>query len=457
MLLRDLPSLVLGTVIAAIGVISMVLYRLGRRAQRDRTPLWFSIFAVLYGVRILASTEVAGIASDLPERFWRYVIATVTYVISLPCLMLMTLIFPEWRRVLRIITWGMAAFALTGILCDIWAKQPLAITRVNSAITLAALITLLVALFRHRGRAADVRPIRIGLLLFSAAVIVENTQDLLGWRLARSIEPLGLLAFLISLGRVIARRLLKNSERLVALDKELEIARRIQSSILPAQMPSGQHWEIAALYVPMTAVAGDFYDFLAIDEQHIGILMADVSGHGVPAALIASMVKIAVAAQQPHAAHPARVLAGINETLSGNLQGQYVTAAYLYLDLKEYKARYAAAAHPALLRQSAVGAVESIEENGLMLGLFPHASFKEREFAIHPGDRFLLYTDGLLEATNREGEFFGAERASAALQSTGRLPPQASLDRLRASLETWAPVVEDDLTLLLLASKAAIV
>jgi sigma-B regulation protein RsbU (phosphoserine phosphatase) len=110
-------------------------------------------------------------------------------------------------------------------------------------------------------------------------------------------EPLGLLALLVSLGRVLAGRALQNEERLVELDKELEIARRIQTSILPQQMPGGPHWDIAARYLPMTAVAGDFYDFLVVDEDRLGILVADVSGHGVPAALIASMVKVAVASQ----------------------------------------------------------------------------------------------------------------------------------------------------------------
>ena len=84
----------------------------------------------------------------------------------------------------------------------------------------------------------------------------------------------------------------------------------------------------------MTAVAGDFYDFLEMDAHRIGILVADVSGHGVPAALIASMVKVAFAAQREHAESPAAVLAGMNETLCGRLAGQYVTAAYLFVDIR---------------------------------------------------------------------------------------------------------------------------
>ena len=88
-------------------------------------------------------------------------------------------------------------------------------------------------------------------------------------------------------------------------------------------MPRVSGLTIAARYRPMTAVAGDFYDFLELDAKRLGILIADVSGHGVPAALIASMVKVALAAQRDHADHPAAVLAGMNDVLCGQLAGQY--------------------------------------------------------------------------------------------------------------------------------------
>ena len=98
--------------------------------------------------------------------------------------------------------------------------------------------------------------------------------------------------------------------QLLAIQKELETARQIQLSILPHEIPKVRGLDIAARYIPMTSVAGDFYDFLVVDEKHIGILVADVSGHGMPAALIASMLKIAFAAQAANAAHPEQVLPG---------------------------------------------------------------------------------------------------------------------------------------------------
>ncbi len=120
----------------------------------------------------------------------------------------------------------------------------------------------------------------------------------------------------------------------------------------------------------MSAVAGDFYDFLRPDEHHLGIQNADGSGHGVPAALIASVVKGAISAQLPHADDPAKVLAGMNQTLCGKLQGQFVTAAYLFIDLEERRIRYGAAGHPPLLWfRKGDRTVEPVVKNGLVLGL----------------------------------------------------------------------------------------
>ena len=126
----------------------------------------------------------------------------------------------------------------------------------------------------------------------------------------------------------------------------------------------------------MTAVAGDFYDFLVAGESSAGLFIADVSGHGVPAALIASMVKMAAISQRECATHPAQVLTGMNRTLFGNTQGQYVTAAYASLDADGELLYYAAAGHPAmlLLRE---GKVTEISENGLLLGAMDGIEYNE--------------------------------------------------------------------------------
>ena len=170
----------------------------------------------------------------------------------------------------------------------------------------------------------------------------------------------------------------------------------------------------------MTAVAGDFYEFLPVDERRAGFLVADVSGHGVPAALIASMIKVAVHSVAASAADPAELLVRLRGALHGHLRGQYVTAACLWLDTEALTARYSAAGHPPLaLWRAAEDRLSRVESNGILFGVEVDSAYPTRELALAPGDRLVLYTDGLTEAENASGEPFGRLAAGA---GPGRAP-----------------------------------
>jgi serine phosphatase RsbU (regulator of sigma subunit) len=270
------------------------------------------------------------------------------------------------------------------------------------------------------------------------------------------VEFFGFLVFVACLGYVSAYRTFANEERLLAINKELEIARRIQSSTLPHSVPTLAGLEIAARYVPMSAVAGDFYDFLCIDEKRVGILVADVTGHGVPAALIACMLKVAFAGQAAHAHDPARVLTGLNRSLCGKFEAHFVSAAYLFVDLEKSLLHYSAAAHPPLMLASgAAGNVREIEENGLMLGMFPEAVYSSVEIRVGPGDRCLLYTDGILEAKNAAQEEFGKSRCKEFLETQREIPAARFANTLLDSVAGFsgynsARAQEDDITLLVI-------
>jgi serine phosphatase RsbU (regulator of sigma subunit) len=241
--------------------------------------------------------------------------------------------------------------------------------------------------------------------------------------------------------------------QLLAIQKELETARQIQLSILPREIPKVRGLDIAARYIPMTSVAGDFYDFVGADENHIGILVADVSGHGMPAALIASMLKIALAAQAANAAHPEKVLLGLNQALCGKFQHHYVTAAYVYLDLEKRTFTYAGAGHPPLLlcRKSA-DCVQEVCENGLFLGKFDFATYTSVELPLSPGDRILLYTDGIPETENPDQVAFGDERFKQVLGDVHSRTADQFADHLLAELTRFSGLgpgeeLNDDLTM----------
>ena len=226
--------------------------------------------------------------------------------------------------------------------------------------------------------------------------------------------------------------------QLLTIQKELETAREIQLSILPEEIPKIGGLDIAARYIPMTSVAGDFYDFIVVDEKHLGILVADVSGHGMSAALIASMLKIALAAQQSHAADPAQLLLGLNQALCGKFQRHYVTAAYLFLDMLKGTLRYAGAGHPPLLLWSRSEGVRAVEENGLFLGKFPQAAYSFVELPLTAGDWALLYTDGIPETTNPLQTEFGADRFKQFLETEQSTSADHFADRLLKELSQWS-------------------
>jgi phosphoserine phosphatase RsbU/P len=249
------------------------------------------------------------------------------------------------------------------------------------------------------------------------------------------------------------------AQQLKAIRSELETARQIQLSILPREIPKLRGLDIAARYVPMTSVAGDFYDFLTVDEKRLGILVADVSGHGMPAALISSMLKIALAAQAAHALDPAAVLSGLNQALCGKFQGHYVTAAYALVDLEKKSICYAGAGHPPLLlRDRLAGNTRQITENGLFLGAFPKATYSAMEVPFKDGDWGVLYTDGVLEATDRAAQEFGADRLELFLESNGSLGVDQFVDGLLDELSRWSDrasgrEAEDDVTVLAIHCK----
>jgi sigma-B regulation protein RsbU (phosphoserine phosphatase) len=242
------------------------------------------------------------------------------------------------------------------------------------------------------------------------------------------------------------------AQQLLAIQKELETARQIQLSILPSSIPKIAGLDIAARYVPMTSVAGDFYDFIVVDEEHLGVLVADVSGHGMPAALIASMIKIAFSSQVSHAADPARVLLGLNEALCGKFEHHFVTAAYVFIDIQNRTLTYAGAGHPPLLLWGA-GGVRSIEENGLFLGKFSFATYTSRQLPLAPGDRILLYTDGIPETTNPAGVEFGADGFRQFLETEQPVTSASQFaDRLLEELSRWSVrgssyELDDDMTI----------
>src|ERR1700739_552589 len=241
--------------------------------------------------------------------------------------------------------------------------------------------------------------------------------------------------------------------QLLALTNELAMARQIQLSILPHSIPKLAGLEIAARFLPMTSVAGDFYDFTHIDGKHIGILIADVSGHGLPSALIASMLQVSLTGQAGHASEPSKVLAGLNRALCGKFTHNFVTAAYVYVDLEKNLMRYAGAGHPPLMQyRGSTGKAKQILENGMVLGILEDSDYTALEIPLEPGDRQVLFTDGIVEAANPAQKMYGDERFMRFLESNEALNGGKFADALLSEVAGWTgqsgeQSQQDDLTI----------
>jgi sigma-B regulation protein RsbU (phosphoserine phosphatase) len=433
--------LFLGAAFVTVGVISAAFSFFGRKF--DPLLLWLALFAFLYGARLWIQSRMVGLL--VPAGFPLHSVRDASdYVTAIPAALYFHRAGYLPRRAGDILVYSLVCLMVILLACVLIFGPLHLFHELNNAAIVAVMLLLAFQFVRKRAPDIEFKVLRFGLLAFILTALWDN---IIGNYLLTRAEPFGFLVFLAALGYVAARRSLDRDAQLAAVYRELEVAEEIQRSILPGAFPESTDFRVAARYAPMRTVAGDFYDFLHTSEREAGLLIADVSGHGVPAALIASMVKLAAASQRGNATDPAAFLAGMNSVLCGNTQSQFVTAAYVHLDAANAEMRYAAAAHPAMLLLRD-GEVRAIAENGLMLGAFDTATYQMVVHALQPGDRLLLYTDGIMEAANAKQEEFGQERLCALLRDAEKLSHDGIADLILSTVQRWSATQEDDLTVL---------
>jgi sigma-B regulation protein RsbU (phosphoserine phosphatase) len=238
------------------------------------------------------------------------------------------------------------------------------------------------------------------------------------------------------------------------LDGEMRVVGDIQRGLLPAAPPALPGLRIAVHYATSAHAGGDYYDFFPLRGGDIGVLIADVSGHGTPAAVVMTMMRVLLHTAPGSIEQPEAVLAVLNRQLQEQtLHGQFVTACYATLGGRDGRIQYAMAGHnPPLVIRGASGAIEEFDMDGPPLGIFAGPEYHRCCARLAPGDSLLFYTDGLTEAMNPAGEMLGLERVQEVLVAHRAEPPEALRDHLLAELRRHGAgrPASDDVTLILL-------
>jgi len=251
-------------------------------------------------------------------------------------------------------------------------------------------------------------------------------------------------------------RLEKEIRERERVEQELQVARRIQHALLPKEVPTLEGWEISPFYLPAREVGGDFYDFLELPNGHLGIVVGDATGKGVPAALVMASARSTLRAVAQGSNSPGEVLSRANDPLVIDIPpNMFVTCFYATLDPESGHLVYANAGHdlPYLRRRG--GDADELRARGMPLGLMPGMSYEEREVELDAGESVLFYSDGLVEAHDSKGEMFGFPRLRALVAEHGEEGSleEALLEQLYSFVgEGWEQ--EDDITLLTLRCSA---
>jgi steroid delta-isomerase-like uncharacterized protein len=242
------------------------------------------------------------------------------------------------------------------------------------------------------------------------------------------------------------------------IEQELQVARQIQQALLPEAVPELYGWQLAAYYKPAREVGGDFYDFLELEDGHLGLVVGDATGKGMPAALVMATTRGMLRAVAQSSDSPGEVLRRVNDALYPDIPSEmFVTCFFAILDPKNGSLSYANAGHdlPYLWQG---GDAEELRARGMPLGLMPEMSYEEKEAVLGEGDNVLFYSDGLVEAHDPSYEMFGFPRLEALISERGkeRSLEEALLEELYSFVgESWEQ--EDDITLLTLRRSPSLI
>ncbi|GEM_PF-2528276 len=241
------------------------------------------------------------------------------------------------------------------------------------------------------------------------------------------------------------------------LEADVRMAMEMQVELLPKAPPQSNVFEVSSMYTPAEMIGGDYYDYIQIADGKFGFAVADVTGHGVPAAFIMTQVKACVQLSARGIPSTQQVIKSINSFLYKNIpKNNFVSMLYTIIDEKERTILYTSAGHnPSLWFSNKTGKFKQITTDGLFLSLFENTEYGEIKIPFEKGDIFLFYTDGLTEAANQKKEFFGLERLKQIIKKNKSMSAQDIASSIFWSLQDFIgrSSLNDDMTFIILKIK----
>jgi serine phosphatase RsbU (regulator of sigma subunit) len=488
-LLKDLASVAIGGFLFALGLVAAALFT-WRQEKRNRSLLYFGIFCVLYGFRLIGNAGLMQLSVALPHAFWRYQDAFITYWIPLPALLSVELLLGRgWKSSLRAMWQLQLIYAVSAVLIDsIWG--PHTALGPNGYFVIAGML-IITANVLHAIRRKEIklgwelRPLLGGFLFFVLLAVNENLveQRLVPWGF--SFEPLGVLVFVFCLGYVLVQRFFINEQKLLAATyelresslrtataeaqaraieaerqrqaQELEEARQLQLSMLPKKLPTLPHLDIAAYMKTATEVGGDYYDFHLDEDGTLTVALGDATGHGLKAGMMVTATKSLFATLAAETELPEILRRKSRALKRMNLRGLFMALTLVRLKGLQLQATIAGMP-PVLIYRAASGTVEELALQALPLGSLTNYQYSQQELALAPGDVIVLLSDGLPERFNPQGEMLDYAAVKRALAKAAPQAPQQVIETLVKTGEEWAlgRVQEDDITFVVLKVKKTI-
>jgi sigma-B regulation protein RsbU (phosphoserine phosphatase) len=449
LILKNWDHLLFDSIYIFLGIVSLLLFLFHRT---EKLFLCFGITALSIVFYDYSNLRLWVFFPNNP-LFFTYMQCVSLYLVAMGFGAILDILFGAgYKKIIRRSWQFYLAFIIISILLSVSQILPIIYTLpifVASVIVFLS-IWIIYIIMRSIERNINAIIMAAGFILVFAFAIFYGLCELIFFKFGYNFLHIGFLLFVSCMTLVVVRHYLTLNQKLAIIKNQLDIAKDIQKSILPESAPSIDRINICVKYIPSISIGGDYYDFIQDNKNRIGVIIADVCGHGIPASIIASMIKVAFSMQKDHASSSSKVLTNMNSILGDKCGKSFITAAYIFLDLESGIVSCSRAGHCPMFIANVQG-VTRIMPKGRLISSLPNFVCESISYPVAKGDRIFMYTDGFIECRNGMKEIFGYERFIRLIKENSCLKLSDLIEKIFDTVSVWKNSdgeFEDDLSLI---------